>query len=96
MGEDILSMPNFQIAIQEPDEIIPRLGKKEQWKKGRSAYELSTSWNQAKGFPPSVRAVLDQADEWRDAELLEGFLSARRSCRDEANPARRICWQSCG
>ena len=38
-------MPNFQIAIEEPDEIIPRLGKKElHWKKGRSAYELSTSW----------------------------------------------------
>lgn len=43
-------MRNFQIAIEKPDEIIPRLGKKEHWKKGRSAYELSTSWMQAKGL----------------------------------------------
>ncbi len=67
-------MPNFQIAIEKPEEIIPRLGKPDiHWKKGRSAFELSTAWMSAKGFPASVKAVLDQADEWLGAELLEGL-----------------------
>jgi hypothetical protein len=67
-------MANFQIAIERPEEIIPRLGKRElHWKKGRSAFELSTTWMQAKGFPPAVKAVLDKADEWLGAELLEGL-----------------------
>ena len=67
-------MPSFQIAIEKPEEIIPRLGKPDlHWKKGRSAFELSTTWMQAKGFPPSVKAVLDKADEWLGAELLEGL-----------------------
>lgn len=45
-----------------------------QWKRGRSAFELATAWVGADGLTPaSVRAVLDQAPEWRDAELLAGF-----------------------
>ncbi|WP_425067298.1 DUF6946 family protein [Reyranella sp.] len=88
MGEDIVSMPNFQIAIEKPDEIIPSLGKKEHWKKGRSAYELSSSWIQAKGFPPSVRAVLDQADEWRDADLLEGFFERETELPGRGRPSQ--------
>jgi hypothetical protein len=44
-------MPNFQIAIEKPEEIIPRLGKPElHWKKGRSAYELATAWMEAGGI----------------------------------------------
>ena len=77
-------MPNFQIAIEKPEEIIPRLGRPAlHWKRGRSAFELSTKWIQARGFPPSVRAVLDQASEWRGAELLEGFFE-----RETQLPAR--------
>ncbi|NQW50655.1 MAG: hypothetical protein HQ465_05380 [Rhodospirillales bacterium] len=67
-------MPSFQISIESPKEIIPRLGKQcLHWKKGRSAHELSTSWMNAKGIPLSVRAALDQASEWQGAELLEGI-----------------------
>ena len=89
MGEGILSMTNFQIAIEKPEEIIPRLGKQElHWKQGRSAYELSTSWIQAKGLPPSVRAVLDQADEWRDAKLLEGFFERETELPGRGRPSQ--------
>lgn len=67
-------MPNFQMPIEKPEEIIPRLGKPDlHWKKGRSAFELSTSWMQAKGIPSPVRAVLDQTPDWRGAEFLEGI-----------------------
>lgn len=81
-------MPNFQIVIDKPDQIIPRLGKKEHWKKGRSAYELSTSWMQAKGFPPSVKAVLDQADDWQDAKLLEGFFERETDLPGRGKPSQ--------
>ena len=67
-------MQSFHIAIERPEEVIPRLGNPDfHWKKGRSAFELSTSWMQANGFPPSVKAVLDHAPEWQGAEFLEGF-----------------------
>ena len=79
-------MSRFHIAIDQPDEIIPRLGKPElHWKKGRSAFELSTSWMRAKGFPPSVRAMLDQTPEWRGADLLEGIFE-----RETALPGRGL------
>ena len=82
-------MPSFQIAIREAKEIIPRLGKKElHWEKGRSAYELSTFWMQAKGIPSSVRAVLDQADEWRDAELLEGIFERETELPGRGKPSQ--------
>ncbi|MGD9741391.1 MAG: hypothetical protein AB7J30_12385 [Hyphomicrobium sp.] len=67
-------MGRFRIPIEKPEEIVPRLGKQKlHWKKGRSAFELSTAWMQADGLPPSVRTVLEQAPEWRGAELLEGI-----------------------
>lgn len=82
-------MPSFQIAIKEAKEIIPRLGKKElHWEKGRSAYELSTFWMQAKGIPSSVRAVLDQADEWRDARLLEGIFERETELPGRGKPSQ--------
>ncbi|MCA0199887.1 MAG: hypothetical protein LCH56_03495 [Proteobacteria bacterium] len=62
----------FHIAIEEPEEIIPRLGRGlRHWKKGRSAYELAVAWTASPGIPDSVRSVLDQAPEWRGAQLLD-------------------------
>jgi len=67
-------MARYHIAIERPEEIIPRLGKQElHWKEGRSAFELSNAWMSAKGFPASVKAVIEQAPEWRNAELLDGI-----------------------
>jgi len=82
-------MPNFQIAIEKPEEIIPRLGKQElHWKKGRSAFELSTAWMQATGFPLAVRAVLDLAPEWRSAELLEGIFERETVLPGRSRPSQ--------
>ena len=67
-------MAEFHIQIVEPVEIKHRLGKPDlHWKQGYSAYELSTRWIRAKGVPASVRAVLEQAPEWRSAMLLDGI-----------------------
>jgi hypothetical protein len=82
-------MPNFQIAIEKPEEIIPRLGKGEHhWKKGRSAFELSTAWMQVDGFPPSVRAALDSVDDWRDADLLEAMFERETRLPGRGRPSQ--------
>ncbi len=53
---------------------MPRLGAHEaHWKKGRSAYELSTAWMKSSGPPPAVRHVLQQAPEWLGADFLDGI-----------------------
>lgn len=82
-------MGNFHIPIEKPEEIIPRLGKQEfHWKKGRSAWELSTSWMQSNGLPPLVRAVLDQAPEWQGAELLEGIFERETNLPGKGRPSQ--------
>lgn len=82
-------MPNFQIGIEKPEEIIPRLGKPNlHWKKGRSAFELSTAWMRAKGFPSAVTAVLDQAPEWRGATLLEGMFERETQLPGTGRPSQ--------
>lgn len=82
-------MTNFQIAIEKPEEIIPRLGKQElHWKKGRSAYELASSWMVAGSFPAVVRAVLDQAEEWRGAVLLEAIFERETELGTRGRPSQ--------
>jgi hypothetical protein len=82
-------MVNFQISIERPEEIIPRLGKQElHWKKGRSAYELATSWMAAKSFPASVKGVLSHADEWREAVLLEAIFERETELGSRGRPSQ--------
>jgi hypothetical protein len=79
----------FHIPIEKPEEIIPRLGKQElHWKKGRSAYELSSLWMKAGGLPPSARAVIEQAPEWRNAEFLEGIFERETSLPSKGRPSQ--------
>jgi hypothetical protein len=79
----------FHIAIEKPDEIKPRLAKQElHWKEGRSAFELSTAWMHAGGIPSSVRAVLDQAPEWRDAAFREGIFERETGLPGKGRPSQ--------
>jgi hypothetical protein len=80
---------HFQISIKQPDEIIPRLGKQERhWKQGRSAFELSTSWMAAGGFPTVVREVLEQAPEWSGAQFLEGIFERETQLPGNGRPSQ--------
>ena len=84
-----VSMTNFHIPLEKPEEIIPRLGKQQlHWKKGRSAYELSTAWVQAGGVPASVRAVIEQAPEWRGAVFLEGVFERETQLPGRGRPSQ--------
>jgi hypothetical protein len=77
-------------TIHSPDQIIPLLGKGERhWRKGYSAYELAHRWLEAEdGVPGTVRTVLDQAEEWREATLLEGFFERRTDLRSAGRPSQ--------
>jgi hypothetical protein len=81
-------MPNFQMPIERPEEIKPRLGKLSHWKEGRSAFELTTSWMTAGGFPDRVREVLDQAPEWRDAQLLDAIFERETQLPGNGAPSQ--------
>jgi hypothetical protein len=82
-------MGYFHIPIEKPEEIIPRLGKQElHWKKGRSAYELSSLWMKAGGLPPSVRAVIEQAPEWQGAKFLEGIFERETKLPGKGRPSQ--------
>ncbi len=75
--------------VTEPTDIIPFLGKGEaHWRKGYSAYELAHSWVNAGGIPDSMRAVLDQAAEYRDARLIEGFFERETQLRSKGRPSQ--------
>ena len=82
-------MASFQIPIEKPSEIKPRLGKPTlHWKKGRSAFELSTAWMNADGIPMSVRAVLENAPEWQAAKFLEGIFERQTELPGKGNPSQ--------
>lgn len=83
-------MTVFQIPIERPEEVRPRLGDPDRhWKPGRSAFELATAWMRAGDIPALVRSVLDQAPEWTGAELLEAIFE-----RSTALPGRGYASQT--
>lgn len=57
-----------------PEDVIPFLGKQElHWKEGRSAKLLIDQWFAAGGLPASVRTVLETAEPFSGATMLEGW-----------------------
>lgn len=63
----------IHVPLQKPEGIKPHLGAPHHWQEGRSAKCLIDQWWNANDFPSSVRSILDQAPEWRDAKLLDSF-----------------------
>jgi hypothetical protein len=59
----------------KPEDVIPHLAQRERhWKAGYSAQELAVAWwNARNDFPPTVRAALNTAAEYAEAELVDGF-----------------------
>jgi hypothetical protein len=70
------------ITIEKPEDIIPFLGKPDlHWKKEYSAYELAYSWVRADGFPPRVRAALDEVPEFRGANIVQAEFERQTDLR---------------
>jgi len=82
------SIRTLHIAITEPEEIIPRLGKPTHWKPGRSAHSLATSWARANGFPRRVASVLAGDHDYRNARFIAGIFERQTGLRSEGNPSQ--------
>ena len=63
------------VPLLRPEDVIPHLGKGElHWRDGYSAKSVAESWFHAKGIPAAVRALLDQAEEYEGATLIDAWL----------------------
>ena len=70
------------MPLRVPEDVIPHLGAAHHWKEGRSAKSLVDQWWATNDFPAPIRALLDQADEWRGAELVDAFVERCTSLAD--------------
>jgi hypothetical protein len=58
-----------------PEDVIPHLGKGElHWRDGYSAKAVCESWFNANDIPSLVRRVLEGADEYKGAQLVDAWL----------------------
>jgi hypothetical protein len=79
----------LNLAMRQPEDVIPHLGKATHWKEGRSAKSLADAWFGANEIPHDVRSVLDQAPEYRGADLVDAFLERCTSLEDgRATPSQ--------
>lgn len=72
----------LHLPMRQAEDVIPHLGKPTHWKQGRSAKSLADIWFAANDLPPKVRAILDQAEEYRGAVLVDAFLERCTSLND--------------
>ena len=75
------------VPLLRADDVIPHLGRPSHWKEGRSAKSLADSWFNANGVPKTVSALLSSAPEFRDAELLDGWLERKTDLGDGCGAA---------
>lgn len=68
--------------LKKPEDAIPHLGAPHHWKEGRSAKCLIDQWWSANDLPTRIRKILDQAPEWRDAEVLDAFIERCTNLED--------------
>jgi hypothetical protein len=74
--------------ITTPEQVGVLVAKPEHWRQGRSAYELASSWVGANDIPDTVRGVLETADEYRGAELVEAFFERQVDLRTPGRPSQ--------
>jgi hypothetical protein len=70
------------LPLKSPEDVIPHLGAPHHWKDGRSAKLLIDQWWTANDLPASVRSLLDQAEPWAGAEMLDAFAERCTSLED--------------
>lgn len=79
----------FARPVSLPEDVRCHLADPDRhWRKGYSACELATAWIKAKGLPPAVQAVLDEASEYRSATLIEGYFERQVDLRTRGRPSQ--------
>jgi hypothetical protein len=81
-------LPRIHVPLLKPEDVIPHLGKPTHWKEGRSAKAVAESWFAANDIPTAVRAVLEQAEEYRGAELIDAGLERCVDLGDGQRPTQ--------
>ena len=76
----------IHVPLRRPEEVISHLGAPHHWKEGRSAKSLIDQWWSANDIPPSILAILDQAPEWQDSELIDAY-AERCTSLDDGRPS---------
>lgn len=76
------SIGRVHVPLLQPTDIKPHLGAPHHWQEGRSAKCLIDQWWIANDIPVSIRALLNQAVEWRGAELIDAFAERKTSLND--------------
>jgi hypothetical protein len=76
----------IHVPLRRPDEIISHLGAAHHWKEGRSAKSLIDQWWSANALPPTIAAILDQAEEWRGSDLVDAY-AERCTSLDDGRPS---------
>ncbi|MBX9897247.1 MAG: hypothetical protein K2Y17_05000 [Qipengyuania sp.] len=72
----------LHVPLRAPEDVIPHLGAPHHWKQGRSAKHLIDSWWTANEIPASLKRLLDEAPEWRNAVLIDAFAERCTSLED--------------
>lgn len=80
------SIGRIHVPLLSPEDIKKHLGAEHHWQEGRSAKCLIDQWWTANGIPPSICGLLDQAEEWRGAELIDAF-AERKTSLDDGRPS---------
>ncbi len=76
----------LHVPLLTPEGIIPHLGAPHHWKEGRSAKCLIDSWWKENDIPVSIRRMLDDVPEWRNAALVDAF-AERCTSLDDGRPS---------
>lgn len=73
----------LHVPARSPRDVIPFLaGGEAHWREGCSAHALATTWMAQPGLPRAVRQLLDTADQFAGAELVDGFFERQTDLGD--------------
>jgi len=82
----VANVRRLHVPLRVATDVIPFLGAPHHWKDGRSAKCLVDQWWAKNAVPVSVHHLLQQADEWRNAELVDAFVE-RQTDLDDGRPS---------
>jgi hypothetical protein len=86
-------MTPIYIPSQSPEDWRRFLAEPDkQWKAGYSAQALAYAWEEAKGFPDSVRSVFEKSELLRSAEPLIGIPEHQVPLPGGSRPSQNDLW----
>ena len=79
----VAAVRRLHVPLRAAADAIPHLGAAHHWREGRSPKSLVDQWWTANALPLSVRNLLDQAQEWQTAELIDAYVERQTKLEDD-------------